>query len=130
MKGKNFVLWIVLFSLQAGAFAGVGEYFNSFYCNYLSERNVRCEDREILNLLQKISYKKIVDIENYLKSAKTMEEKRHAIALIEEEYLDFLENINFELNYVPNCPMTKRGIKKIKKAHKKYMRQLEKCYLF
>lgn len=129
MKTKIAFLIFIFFLLQIKAFASISDYLTSFYCDYLKERRVSNDDREILNLLYKISSEKTADIEIFIQNAKTYEDKRYGIFTFDEEYKDFLENINFELNYVPNCPLKKRAKRKFKKAHKKYMRRLEKYYL-
>ena len=129
MNKKFLFLFIVVFVFQIPVNAFVSEHFNDFYCDYLDKRNIKIENREILNLIQKITEDKIIDIEEFLNKSKTDDDKIYAISLIDEEYREFLENINFELNYIPNCPLKKRAARKFKKAHKKFMRQLKKCYL-
>ena len=129
MNKKFLFLFIVVFIFQIPVNAFVSEHFNDFYCDYLIKRNVKIENCEILNIVQKITEDKIINIEDFLNKSKTYDDKIYAISLIDEEYREFLENINFELNYVPSRPLKKRTVRKFKRAHKKFMRRLKKCYL-
>lgn len=126
---KFFLILILVFLATSPSFALVEEYFNSFYCNYLYSLQVDLSDREILDFLYSVSNQKVVEFEKYLNSASCGAEKTEIIRLIDEEYRDFLENINFELNYVCYKPLCKRKLKKIKQTHKKFMCLLEKSYL-
>ena len=128
MKIKILIILILLLIFQVNANASIAEHFNSFYYEYLEKRNVKIEDREILNIVQKISNDKFINIENFLNTSNNFNDKSYALYLIDMEYKDFLENLNFELNYVPSCSLKKKDEKKFKRAHKKYMRNIQKCY--
>lgn len=129
MRIKFLLVFVFLIFPQLSANASIQDYLTSFYCDYLKERIVSDNDREILNLLYKISSEKGCDIEKFIENSKTKEDIKYGILAFDEEYKDFLENIDFELNYVPNSPLRKSKLRKFKKAHKKYMRQLTKYYL-
>lgn len=130
MKKAILIFSLLIFiSLKSAAEAEIPEYFNSFYLSYLDQRKVCFDDREILNFLHKISNDKLIAIEDFLKNAECKEDILNGISLVDEEYRDFLENLEFETSYVCNCPLSKRGIKKFKKAHKNFMRLLQKKYL-
>ena len=79
-----------------------------------------------LNLIKQISDNKVYYLENNLKEAKTKEEIEAALLLIDEEYYDLIENINFEVEYVCHQELSSSNSKKIQKAHKKFMRQLKR----
>lgn len=129
MKIKILFIVILFFVLGNFSLATISEHFDEFYENYLCIRKVDKENRENLDLMNKIANGKFSAIEKFINSTDNICEKAYGISLIDEEYRDFIENINFELNYVPNCPISKRCTRKLKRAHKKYMRLLEKCYL-
>lgn len=126
---KIFALLFIFVLAVPGAFSQeAAEYFNEFCSSYLLSRKIPKENRETTNLLFDISKAKIRALENFLNSANSKDEIKEALSLINEEYNDLLENLNFEASFW-SPPMNKRCEKKFKKAHKKFMRFLEKCYL-
>lgn len=120
---------IFLIITSLGAHANVCDYFNNFYINYLELRQVKSTDTEMLDLMHSISNIKVDTLEKYLNQTKNKSEVSNAIALIDEEFQDFSENLEFEIKYVENCPFSKKQIKRNKKAHKKFMRHLQKQHL-
>ena len=120
-------LFLFLVACPKSAFGGeVAQYFNSFYYSYLSLLEVPNSQRNLLNLIKQISDNKVYYLENNLKEAKTKEEIEAALLLIDEEYYDLIENINFEVEYVCHQELSSSNDKKIQKAHKKFMRQLKR----
>ena len=121
------VLFLILFICPKMVFAGeVAQYFNSFYYSYLSLLEVPNSERNLLNLIKQISDNKVYALENNLKEAKTKEEIEAALILIDEEYYDLIENINFELDYICHGELSQINEKKLEKAHKRFMRQLKR----
>ena len=106
--------------------AEIQQYFNCFYSDYLALREVSRNDREILNFLKQISDDKTAVLEENFLSAKNKCEIETSLLLINEEYYDLIDNINFELNYIKNRSLNKKENNKFKKAHKKFMRQIKK----
>lgn len=120
-------LFLFFIACPKSAFGGeVAQYFNSFYYSYLSLLEVPNSQRNLLNLIKQISDNKVYYLENNLKEAKTKEEIEAALLLIDEEYYDLIENINFEVEYVCHQELSSSNDKKIQKAHKKFMRQLKR----
>lgn len=120
-------LFLFFIACPKGAFGGeVAQYFHSFYYSYLSLLEVPNSERNLLNLIKQISDNKVYYLENNLKEAKTKEEIEAALLLIDEEYYDLIENINFEVEYVCHQELSSSNDKKIQKAHKKFMRQLKR----
>lgn len=128
MKLKLFFIFVCLILVILQANAEIKEHFDIFYQNYIELHQVSIEDRDVLNLMNQISNEKFKAIEKCLIQAKNKQERLYFINLINEEYKELLENLNFELSYVPHCPIRQKCHKKFKKAHKKYMRQIENCY--
>ncbi len=126
---KIVITLIALFLGVCPAYCYIKDYFNDFYDLYLSLRKISACERQIFDFLHEISNNKIEAFEDFLNSAETREDAEMAIMMIDEEYKDFLENLNFELNYTGYCPISKRYQKKLKNAHKKFMRTLENDYL-
>lgn len=121
------VLLLIFFICPKMAFAGeVAQYFNSFYYSYLSLLEVPNSERNLLNLIKQISDNKVYALEGNLKTSKTKEEIEAALILINEEYYDLIENINFELGYVNHIELGQANNKKLEKAHKRFMRQLKR----
>ncbi len=121
------LLFLFLFACPKSAFGGeVAQYFHSFYYSYLSLLEVPNSERNLLNLIKQISDNKVYYLENNLKEAKTKEEIEAALILIDEEYCDLIENINFEAEYVCHQELSSSNCKKLQKAHKKFMRQLKR----
>lgn len=129
MKKILLILFIfALFGINRAYSGEVEQFFGSFYSNYLNERQVAYSDREILNFLYGLSKNKTLALEEILNEANSKEEFEATLVLINEEYLDLAENINFELQYVNNCALDKKREKAFKKAHNKFMRRLKKTY--
>ena len=129
MKKILLILFIfALFGINRAYSGEVEQFFGSFYSNYLNERQVAYSDREILNFLYGLSKNKTLALEDVLNETKSKEELEGVLILINEEYLDLIENIDFELQYTGNIPLDKKQEKTFKKAHKKFMRQLKKTY--
>ena len=111
------------------AYSGsVEQFFKSFYLDYLTQRQVPNSNREILDFIYGLSKNKTLALEDVLNETKSKEELEGVLILINEEYLDLIENIDFELQYTGNIPLDKNQEKTFKKAHKKFMRQLKKTY--
>ncbi len=111
------------------AYSGsVEQFFKSFYLDYLAQRQVPNSNREILDFIYGLSKNKTLALEDVLNETKSKEELEGVLILINEEYLDLIENIDFELQYTENIPLDKKQEKTFKKAHKKFMRQLKKTY--
>lgn len=72
--------------------------------------------RNLLNLIKQISDNKVYYLENNLKEAKTKEEIEAALLLIDEEYYDLIENINFEVEYVCHQELSSSNDKNSKGA--------------
>ncbi len=128
MKKSVLIALILLLQLQTKAL-NVRDYFESFYSNCLETRKEEIQDVKTLDFIKQNSDNKIIELEKNLLLAKNNDEIEEALFLIDEEYYDFLDNINFELGCINCCPLTGRENKKLKKAHKKFMRRLEKSCL-
>ena len=128
MKKVVLIFAVFIFGVYP-SFGYVREYFNDFYDLYLYLRSAPSKERQVLDFLHEISDSKLESIENFLNNAKNKEDIETALVLIDDEYQDFLENLNFELNYLNCSPVNKRCQKKLKNAHKKFMRTLQNDYL-
>ncbi len=125
---KKFLLLVFLiFETQVNALE-IQDYFDNFYQNYLCAREISPSDREILDYLKDISNSKVSALEKILFDENMPDYGDRVIAQIDEEFFDFLENINFEISQTENCPLSKKQERKIKKAHKKFICHLYKNY--
>lgn len=122
------ILIIAFISVNLNTKAQIAEHFDLFFKDYVKIHQVDLENYNDLKLIGKISNAKFRAFENFLITSDAKQDRLYAISLINEEYRELLENINFELNYINCCQINQKHLKKIKKAHKKYMRQLEKIY--
>ncbi len=124
---KIYIMLIFLFFANA-ANATVSDYFTSFYDAYMCDKKIPFEKRDMTDYILKITMDKITVFEDYLVNTKTNSEIEELINMIDEEYYELMENLDFEAQFVPSCPIKKREIKKYKKAHKKFMCLLKKNY--
>lgn len=126
----RYILFLLLFfNLFLPAHSMVREYFNTFYYDYLKHRGVIDTTINDFDFLHSISNDKVNSLDKTLNKAETYPEKQALIALIDEEYHDLKENLDFESEYINACPISRRVQKRFKKAHKKFMRQLKNNYL-
>lgn len=126
MMKKLFYIGLALFLSIMPTSAMVKEYFNTFYYNYLDSRKIDRNDAQNFDFLHKMSNDKVYWINRYLNNPNSKMDKQALITLLDEEYWDLRENLDFESEFVKSCPLSKRQDKAFKRAHKKFMCKLKK----
>lgn len=127
MRLKRFLIFLIFLFLNIKANAAITSDFACFYENYIEYTKIPKEKLMSFDLVYEIYKNKFEDFENFINNQKSKQDCEYIFSLISEEYSEFFENLNFELDYIGlTCP-NKRKLKKLKRAQNKYLRRLKKC---